>query len=670
MNVRTTKLSDYREVKKLGEGSFGEVFLMKDKNNNEDVALKKFKDLNDSDLKEIIFLQNLDFPNIVKIKDIVFDDNKLIGFTMKYYPKGNMNRKKLSVDELNTFWVEMLSALNYLHTKGIVHADLKLGNIVADDDGHYLIDFGSDNYLGFPEEKFTYLTTPGYCYNPDCLHLSNNINLDMFNLAVCVIELILGSTFSEHKELRLVKNQIITAIGLDGYLLIEKMMGYKNGQFNTNEIISPSMALDDVYFNGTSQITQDSFKQEVLDLYRDVPMMIDISDNKNISTDHYKIVTEWIYQVIRQQKCRVMTCIYSIILLRTLIKTKYATSTTDLQIHACSCMYLASILNDNSNITKDELVTLSANSFTEKKLDKDIINILKHLNWKIDLVPYRIFIYEGPQNELFNCLSDTLLMYFITLNSAQNDYEYSLEDLSDSIVNNILNKYMFNVPIENQDLASETCTFFDIIGQEIQDYIIKYIYEKDANREHMSIILMNKITESLKNKTKYTDEENIPINTNVFNLLTGFEKPIITTEKSPTHLPPQPYELDDENPLFQIKVYNSNQGVEGVDVYNILASDKITAIEQSVLNFEEISFNMLEWERYPELFNNKNRDLYDTFLTIIDDNNIRNIDTKEDKELKIYKKFINDNLSLIVDILLSLEDTPLYSIDEGSIFKF
>ena len=671
--MKTTKLSDYQEIKKLGEGSYGEVFLMKDKN-NEEMALKKFKELKEEDIKEIIFLQNIDFPNIVKIKDIVFDNNKLIGFTMKYYPKGNMYRKKLSGAELDIFWLEMLSSLNYLHTKGIVHADLKLGNIVADYDNHYLIDFGSDNYLGFPEEKFVYSTTPGYCYNPECSKLSNNINLDMFNLAVCVIELILGHTFYKHKELRLVKNQIISVVGLDGYLLIEKMMGYKNGQFNTNEIISAITALNDVYFDGTSKVDEDFYKQEILDLYKDVPMAITITDN-NITNSHYIIITEWMYMVLRKEKSRVMTCIYSTILLRTLIKSNYITSSSTLQMHACSCMYLASNLHDSYNIMKDEFVYLSANSFTEEKFDQDIINILKHLNWKIDLVPYRIFIYETPENKLFNCLADTLLMYFLTLNSCQNDFEYDLDELS-SIIIEILHKYQNNIPIENIGLASEVCTFFDIISQEILDYIIEYIYQNDANREHMSVVLMNKITQSiLQNKQKYTDEKNIPIDINVFILLSEFENKnkIITNspQKSPTYSPKKTFiHFEDNNVLYQIKVYNSYEGVKGVDVYNIIALDKISAIEQSLLNINENTFN-IDWDNfkvnYPQLYN-KNRNLYDTFLAIVNDNNMGNIDPTEDKkQLKIYKNFINDNLNLIVDVLLSLDNTPLYSVNEISI---
>ncbi|MDE7350548.1 MAG: serine/threonine protein kinase [Muribaculaceae bacterium] len=140
---------------KTVDGSNGSVF------NN---YLRRFR-------KEAENLSKLTHPNIVIVFD-VFDENDTSYYAMRYINGDTLdhhisNFGKLSEKEAIAITLEIGDALEYLHSRRILHLDIKPGNVMRNRDGrHYLIDFGLSKQFsdaGEPESSTSIgLGTPGY----------------------------------------------------------------------------------------------------------------------------------------------------------------------------------------------------------------------------------------------------------------------------------------------------------------------------------------------------------------------------------------------------------------------------------------------------------------------------------------------------------------------------
>jgi len=147
------ELGHYRIVEKIGEGGMGEVFRARDQHLGRDVALKVLPPgtLTDDHArrlfrKEADSLSKLNHPNIVTVHDFDTQEN-LDYLVMEHVPGTTLSQKlcqgPMPEAEVIRIGIQLAEGLAAAHEQGVVHGDLKPGNLrLTTDNRLKILDFG------------------------------------------------------------------------------------------------------------------------------------------------------------------------------------------------------------------------------------------------------------------------------------------------------------------------------------------------------------------------------------------------------------------------------------------------------------------------------------------------------------------------------------------------
>ena len=133
----------YKQIGEIGEGSYGTIIKVKHRLTGEIRAMKIIQKKRmaygikeDNILEEIKILKSLDHPNIIKIYEF-FSDNINFYIVMEYLSQGDLfsfisASRFLKEKVICSIIKQIMSAVAYLHSKNIIHGDIKLENILID----------------------------------------------------------------------------------------------------------------------------------------------------------------------------------------------------------------------------------------------------------------------------------------------------------------------------------------------------------------------------------------------------------------------------------------------------------------------------------------------------------------------------------------------------------
>ncbi|KAJ6806230.1 casein kinase II subunit alpha-2-like [Iris pallida] len=135
--VQWGEQDDYEVVRKVGRGKYSEVFEGIKTSSNEHCIIKILKPVKKKKIKrEIKILQNLcGGPNIVKLLDIVRDQHsKTPSLIFEYVNSTDFKilYPTLTDYDIRYYIYELLKALDYCHSQGIMHRDVKPHNVMID----------------------------------------------------------------------------------------------------------------------------------------------------------------------------------------------------------------------------------------------------------------------------------------------------------------------------------------------------------------------------------------------------------------------------------------------------------------------------------------------------------------------------------------------------------
>jgi len=155
---KLVSVQGYRVVSKIARGGSSVVYLAERESDKQQVVLKILDASAGLDeillqrfVQEFDIISSIDHPNVVKIYDRGFSDRHAY-IAMEYFPNGSLVeviQHGLSERQALSLLAQAASALREVHNRGIIHRDIKPGNLMARADGSIaLADFGIAKRLG------------------------------------------------------------------------------------------------------------------------------------------------------------------------------------------------------------------------------------------------------------------------------------------------------------------------------------------------------------------------------------------------------------------------------------------------------------------------------------------------------------------------------------------
>lgn len=204
-NLAGATLGTHHILEQIGSGGMSTVYIAYQPGLERLVALKVLPEaftqhpkIMERFAQEARIIARLEHPSIIPIYDFV-NEKGIAYLTMRYVQAGTvkeiLRKGPLSLAGASKILDDIASALEYAHTRGIIHRDVKPANILVDKDGRaYLTDFGIAKLIeGTMDLTGTAtLGTPAYMSPEQTLNQPITLRTDVYSLGISLFEMITG----------------------------------------------------------------------------------------------------------------------------------------------------------------------------------------------------------------------------------------------------------------------------------------------------------------------------------------------------------------------------------------------------------------------------------------------------------------------------------------------
>lgn len=296
----------YNRIKPIGkEGGFGQVFECEDENGNK-YALKLLKDNSDFGIqrfeREIRLLSRLNHPNVVKlIAGNLVDEQKF--YVMPLYQcslssviseVGNDYSRQLLI--INS----ILSGIQYLHSEGVIHRDLKPDNILYNSDMDIVItDFGLGIQINSDSSTMTKTTVFGtyrYC-SPEQMVNSHDVDYrtDIYSMGRIIEDIVTdyGLNRNINSSIKMIIDKCTKQNKEERFNSIAELQNFVNHVYDLLMGVSDSQQLDNKLLRLLSnQVDNDELTDLALKLQENSDKEKTETFFTNISDSAYKYLEE------------------------------------------------------------------------------------------------------------------------------------------------------------------------------------------------------------------------------------------------------------------------------------------------------------------------------------------------------------------------------------------
>ena len=203
-------INDFQVIRTIGIGGFSQLKLVQHAGSQRLYVAKQMAKVELVRLKQVEAVQReknilckfVNRSNFILQIEGHFSDDTFLYLITEFLPGGDLSqwiatREERRLTELQSqfYAMQVIMAMEHMHTRGIVHREIKADNIVLTKDGYIkLIDLGFAKYIGVDRSKRTYtgLGTPEY-QSPECIQgVGHGMPLDLWCLGILIYEMLCG----------------------------------------------------------------------------------------------------------------------------------------------------------------------------------------------------------------------------------------------------------------------------------------------------------------------------------------------------------------------------------------------------------------------------------------------------------------------------------------------
>ena len=205
------QIQNYKILSPLGQGGMATVYLAEHNLLGNKSAFKLLnkefvhnENIRKRFLAEARSMARMSHSNIIKVTDLI-DDGEMVAFVMEYVEgetlKEYIERKiKLTDEEIQSIFVQMVEAVGYVHKQNLVHRDIKPSNFMVDKKGKVkLMDFGIAKNTDANAAEYTQtgtgmqMGTPMYM-SPEQVKSTKEVSFasDIYSLGVVLWQMVTG----------------------------------------------------------------------------------------------------------------------------------------------------------------------------------------------------------------------------------------------------------------------------------------------------------------------------------------------------------------------------------------------------------------------------------------------------------------------------------------------
>ena len=279
LGIKWSPQDPYEIVTKVGRGKYSEVFAGFDTVNNRQIVIKVLKPVRSKKIKrEILILNNVaNGPNTIKLLDLTRDpESRTPAFIFELVESDDHKvlYSKLTDMDIRYYIFQLLRALHFAHSRGIMHRDVKPHNVMINHKTRLLrlIDWGLAEFY-HPGVSYNVRVASRYYKGPELLVdlQEYDYSLDMWSLGCMLAGMIFRIEVffhgSDKKDDQLLK--IVEVLGMNEYQRYLQKYGLKDPFIENDKIDISNINDSPVPFESfVKSSNRDTAKPDALNLLK------------------------------------------------------------------------------------------------------------------------------------------------------------------------------------------------------------------------------------------------------------------------------------------------------------------------------------------------------------------------------------------------------------------